>query len=361
MRINKKVQSKILRIFSVPFFPRGKKGFEFSSRKFIQLMILLIVFLFLVFNSTKVYSKAHDGLQSMKFSSSEKTCEINSDNSNVFNCDLNSCTEKKDQDKWKEYLSYLNDKNCPSIISDEIGVSKDKKCTCLQQQIFKVKKGYDEISQEAAKEREQQFKTSGVIVSQTDLNKIYSNNNELISTFAKENKIAVSKLKAFIQVESSGKPFYSDGHPIVRFECLKFNTAIEENKKISCSTSTYKFGNAEDTGKEAFLRALKINEKLAIQTTSFGMGQVMGSNYNMVGYNSEEEFYKAMFLEQNQIKVFFQFIINKNGGIILQELQKENTDWAVVAKNYNGPKYKDNNYDVKLALAEKTFSSSNTG
>ena len=91
------------------------------------------------------------------------------------------------------------------------------------------------------------------------------------------------------------------------------------------------------------------------------MGQVMGSNYNMVGYSSEEEFYKAMFSEQNQIKVFFQFIINKNGGIILQELQKENTDWAIVAKNYNGVKYKDNNYDVKLASAEQTFRSSNIG
>ena len=340
---------------------RHNKKADMSLQKVITFILVVIVFLVLFLWSPSVYSKAHDGIETIKFSSAEKTCEINSQNSNIFNCDLNVCTEKEDQNKWKNYLSYLNDKNCPNIISEEIGVAKDKKCTCLQQKIYAVKNENNEITQEAIKEREEQFKVSNIVVSQTDLNKIYSNNDELINTFAKENKIQVSKLKAFIQVESSGKPFYSDGHPTVRFECLKFNIQIDESKKVRCNTDKYKYGNAEDTNKEAFLRALQIDKNLAIKTSSFGMGQVMGSNYNMVGYSSEEEFYKAMFSEQNQIKVFFQFIINKNGGIILQELQKENTDWAIVAKNYNGVKYKDNNYDVKLASAEQTFRSSNIG
>lgn len=339
---------------------RHNKKADMSLQKVIAFILVVIVFLVLFLWSPSVYSKAHDGIETIKFSSAEKTCEINSENSNIYDCDKNQCTDEENK-KWKNYLSYLNDKDCNSLKSNEIGVAKDKACTCLQQKIYTVKNENNEITQDAIKERDEQFKVSNIVVSQTDLNKIYSNNDELINTFAKENKIQVSKLKAFIQVESSGKPFYSDGHPTVRFECLKFNIQIDESKKVRCNTDKYKYGNAEDTNKEAFLRALQIDKNLAIKTSSFGMGQVMGSNYNMVGYSSEEEFYKAMFSEQNQIKVFFQFIINKNGGVILQELQKENTDWAIVAKNYNGPGYKTNNYDVKMAFAEKTFSSSNIG
>jgi len=284
----------------------------------------------------------------------ESTCEISNGRSfEIVNCDLYNydyqCT-KEEKEKWDKYFKYLNEKDCTK--TGEVGFEKEKACTCIQQKTYEIMTQNNQIKSEVNNERTKQFQESGTI-SLSILDKSYANNKALIEDFAKKNKIQISKLQAFIKVESGSNPFYSDKHPVVRFECLKFNQI--SIKKVTCNTNKYKYGNAEDTGKEAFLKALSINRDYAIQTSSFGLGQVMGEWYQLVGYDSLEKYYKAMFSEQEQYRAFLNFIQNKNGGVILRELQKENTDWAVVAYNYNGAGYKNNNYDVKLAQAETQF------
>ena len=172
-----------------------------------------------------------------------------------------------------------------------------------------------------------------------------SHNTDTVEQFAKENNLDPDKLKAIIKVESSGKPFVGD-HPTVRFECVRYNKRVSSQDQVPCDTSTYKYGSAKDTGLTAFKNALEKDRSEAIRQTSFGLGQVMGFNYERAGYSSEEDFYIAMFREEEQVKAFLNFVISDDA--ILSELKKDDTNWAVIAENYNGEDYATNNYDTKL-------------
>lgn len=176
-------------------------------------------------------------------------------------------------------------------------------------------------------------------------NTIIKSQGSNIESFGSVENIDPLKLKAILILESSGKPFMGD-HPTVRFECVRFNKKVSSSQKVPCDTSKYEYGSAADTGKTAFLKALEINREQAILQTSFGLGQIMGFNYKNVGFNSPEEFYQAMFSEDEQTKAFLNFIVSDS--IIRKELEKTDTNWAVVARKYNGDDYKTNNYDVKL-------------
>ena len=79
--------------------------------------------------------------------------------------------------------------------------------------------------------------------------------------------------------------------------------------------------------------------------------QVMGFNYKLVGYETPEDFVKAMFLsEYNQIKAGLDYI--KNVGLI-DEIKTKS--WRAFARGYNGAGYAKNNYHVKLQTAYNKY------
>lgn len=169
---------------------------------------------------------------------------------------------------------------------------------------------------------------------------------QILQEFSDKHLIELEKLKAFIAIESSAQPF-DDDHPTVRFECLKFNEASP--KKAPCEISNrFPFGKPSDTDYDAFKNALEINKELTLSSSSYGLGQIMGFNYKEVGYNSVEEYYLAMFEEKNQVDAFLIFLKKYRSGVILDELKKTNTNWVVIAKNYNGEAYEKNDYHTKL-------------
>ena len=155
---------------------------------------------------------------------------------------------------------------------------------------------------------------------------------EIIKDFAKKEKIELEKIYSIFEIESNGRYFYNDGHPIVRFECGRYNKKVEESEKVSpCGT-----------GKDAFLKAYKDpskNQKEVLKQTSYGIAQVLGENYELVGYKNVSEMYKDMKTKEGQITAFLNFIKNAQKGGILEEFKKENTNWDKVAKVYNGANY----------------------
>ena len=179
--------------------------------------------------------------------------------------------------------------------------------------------------------------------------------DEVIENFAENNKIELSKLYAIIKVESFGNFFYKNKHPIVRFECVKYNKDVENKKKVSCDISKNRYGSLKDTNYEAFKIALKKNREVTLLSTSYGFAQILGENYEIVNFSSVSEMYEHMFTKKGQIDAFFNFIKNKNNGIILNELKEESTNWRIVAKNYNGANYEYNNYHTRLETANKDF------
>ena len=90
-----------------------------------------------------------------------------------------------------------------------------------------------------------------------------------------------------------------------------------------------------------------------MKSASWGLFQILGSNFAAAGYGDVETFCHAMCqTENNQLRAFIGFV-RTNG--LADELKRH--DWAGFARGYNGANYKINRYDEKLAAAYALHSS----
>lgn len=173
--------------------------------------------------------------------------------------------------------------------------------------------------------------------------------DEAVEQAAKSLSCPVAAVRAVIDVESRGG-FLSDGRPKILFERHYFSrlTGGKFNKSdpdISNSQwGGYKGGAAEY---DRLARAIKLNRDAALRSASWGAFQIMGDNYKACGFSGVEEFVKAMVAgEPEQLDAFVNFVKKSSLSDELARL-----DWAGFARGYNGPAYKTNKYDVKLAAA----------
>lgn len=169
--------------------------------------------------------------------------------------------------------------------------------------------------------------------------------------------IKLSALKAVCDVESKGTGFLDDDRAIILFERhvmyrqlkkigIKADNFAENQPDIVNKTfGGYKGGKDEW---ERFTQACLIHKGSAIESTSWGLFQIMGFHWSLLGYKSAEDFMIAMQdSEAKQLYAFCTFIL-KNSAIhkALKELR-----FAEFARLYNGADYQRNQYDLKLAKA----------
>ena len=184
-----------------------------------------------------------------------------------------------------------------------------------------------------------------------------------IAAKAAEYGIEEAALRAVMEVECKGRGFNSDGSPVILFERHKFYQGLIAIKWITKAKEWYKAypdicnSNWGGYGKESaqhgrLQRAAALNRDVALESASWGLGQVLGSNWKSLGYTSLQAFINAMYQDEvSQLDAMCRFI--KVNGLI-KHIQAK--DWAAFAFNYNGPKYKANAYDTKLAAAYKKHS-----
>lgn len=162
----------------------------------------------------------------------------------------------------------------------------------------------------------------------------------------------VEAIKAFAKVESRGSGFLPDGRPVILFERHIFNRLLKA-KGVSCddtSICSSKSGGYLGGAREhdRLDKAIAVDKESAIQSASWGMFQCMGFNWKLCGYKSLQEFINAAHRsEKDHLDMFVGFI--KSNNKLLTAVR--NKDWPTAARIYNGPAYKKNNYDVKLAQA----------
>jgi len=173
--------------------------------------------------------------------------------------------------------------------------------------------------------------------------------------------VSTAAFRAVIAVEAAGKGFDNDHRPKALFERHHFFKHLNQKpdllqEAVDEGLAYPKWGmkpypKGSDAVYEEIVRACAIDETAALLSTSWGMGQVMGSNYKMVGCDSVQEMVEeARSGEAGQLRQMAAFI--KSAGLI-DELASLN--WAAFAKGYNGPGYAQNRYDEKLALAYSKF------
>ena len=181
-----------------------------------------------------------------------------------------------------------------------------------------------------------------------------------IKVAAKSINVPTAALQAVMQVECKGSGFNADGTPVILFERHVFRQRLIANGKATiaekamkerpdlCNTSTGGYGlfSAQHRRLNA---AAQYDRASALESASWGLGQVMGYHWKSLGYESLQAFINAMYKDEaSQLDAMCRYIRVNKLDVALRKL-----NWATFAKGYNGVGYKANQYDAKLSAAYK--------
>ena len=158
-------------------------------------------------------------------------------------------------------------------------------------------------------------------------------------------------LWAVMTVETKGCGFLPDRRPLILFERHwfrkltggKFDAAVPDLSNPAAGG----YGAAGANQHQRLERAIKLERKAALESTSWGLGQVMGFNAKAVEFADVEAMVKAMCdSEDAQFQAMVGFVQSNGLSKFLRS-----GDWSSFAKFYNGPEFQKNQYDTKLARA----------
>ncbi len=170
--------------------------------------------------------------------------------------------------------------------------------------------------------------------------------------------IEAAALKAVVEVEAAGQPFATvngKDEPLIRYEGHYFDRLVdparrEEARAAGLASPTV--GGIKNPSSQAerwklLARATRIDANAALESVSWGLGQVMGAHWQKLGFSSVKDMVAtARSGIDGQLELMARYI-EKFG--LLPSLKRR--DWAGFARGYNGSGYKANAYDTKLAKA----------
>lgn len=184
---------------------------------------------------------------------------------------------------------------------------------------------------------------------------------------ARRNGVDPSGLLAVVEVESDGKSMEVDGKtPCLLFERHIFYRELKKRQPSRLQAavdaglahqdwrrSTQYKDQGTSTKRLALMeRARAINVECANRSASWGVGQTMGFLAEELGFPNANAMLKFMIDGgiPAQVECMLREIKNKN---LIPSLNKH--DWAHFARIYNGSGYAANQYDTRMAAAERKW------
>lgn len=170
-------------------------------------------------------------------------------------------------------------------------------------------------------------------------------------------------IHAVNRVEAKGRGYLPDGRIKILFERHIFyrelktkygqtiadKWAAEAPHICNRTPGGYRGGAAEYP---RFSRANTIDPQCAMKSCSWGAYQIMGFNHAAAGFDDVDSFVEAVKTsEGEQLKAFVRFISADKAMHAALKAKK----WADFARRYNGPDYRKNAYDTKLADVYQRF------
>lgn len=157
-----------------------------------------------------------------------------------------------------------------------------------------------------------------------------------------------------LAVETSGCGYLPDRRPQILYERHIFHRLTNgqyDDGNISDPTP----GGYGPRGAPQYDRlaiAISKDRNAALESASWGIGQIMGMNYSRAGFHDVEEMVAAMSdSEDQQLITMGNFLIRTGLAGSLQA-----HDWASFARGYNGPNYVINRYDIRLNSEYQKYS-----
>jgi N-acetylmuramidase/Putative peptidoglycan binding domain len=158
-----------------------------------------------------------------------------------------------------------------------------------------------------------------------------------------------------IAVETSGYGFLPDRRPKILFERHIFHRLTggrfdNDDPDVSQPTAGgYGPGGAHQY--ERLAAAILLDRDAALQSASWGLGQVMGENFKAAGFRDVDSMVQEMLKSEDDQALAAAKFMNANAmGRLLAS-----RDWEGFARRYNGPNFAANDYSGKLHLHYQRF------
>nr|WP_278388973.1 N-acetylmuramidase family protein [Brucella intermedia] len=179
-----------------------------------------------------------------------------------------------------------------------------------------------------------------------------------LTMMANEAKIEPAALLAIAEVESGGRALHNVNggkEPAIRFEGHYFDRRLSGRLREYARSNGLsapiagRIRNPKSQGERWLLleRAMGLNKKAALESTSWGLGQVMGAHWEWLGYAAVDDLVaEARGSVAGQARLMLRFIEKAE---LLEVLKARN--WREFARRYNGPAFARNEYDKRMAEA----------
>jgi hypothetical protein len=167
--------------------------------------------------------------------------------------------------------------------------------------------------------------------------------------------IGAAEIWTVLSVETSGFGYLNDRRPAILFERHHFHKQTNGvfdavNPAISSPKAGGYLGGAAEYTRLA--QAVALNRRAALNSTSWGIGQIMGFNSAAAGFSDVEAMVAAMMdNEDAQIKGMAKFVCSTGLDAALSQ-----HNWAKFAQGYNGADFARNQYDLRLAADFQKYS-----
>lgn len=167
----------------------------------------------------------------------------------------------------------------------------------------------------------------------------------------------IAVVRAVLIVESANTGFGANGRPLILNEphvlyreLSGADRDLAVRRQLAYKTwGTRPYPRTQNERYTWLLQAMAIVETAALRSCSWGMGQVMGFNHKICGFNTVQAFVRAQLISEGaHLYTMARFIV---GNKLQRHLR--NKAWASFARGYNGPGYAKNAYHTKLANAYK--------
>lgn len=160
----------------------------------------------------------------------------------------------------------------------------------------------------------------------------------------------VEAIQAVVEQEVGIRgPWDTIGRPTLLFERHKFskhtNKVWDNTHPDIANASSGGYGRYSAQFPKLY-RAATLDETAALKSASWGAFQILGENHVQAGHATITAFVDAMLRDlKSQLNAFVSFVNNDD------RLKRAitNRDWATFARIYNGPSYRENAYDTKMA------------
>lgn len=198
------------------------------------------------------------------------------------------------------------------------------------------------------------FKFSGKLIEDIDLPRL-------------GHKIGVGEdiVHASIDTETGGRWLDSKGRLPMLYEphkAYEYSSGVTRQKLVQAGLAYREWGE-KPYPKDSYprlLKAMEIDETVALKACSWGAPQILGSNHKDIGYPTVQDMVLAFLSDQDkQLEGMIDFIKANHLDDELRALQAKldrgqrvtPDDCRPFVKGYNGPKYERNNYHTKFAKA----------